>query len=133
MTPPLRRIGLLLEPGFPLLALAGESRCAGQVFNIGNGAEISISQLAEMITAKTGSHSPIRFVPHYEVFGQNFEDMSRRVPDISKLQRFTGYRPTVDLDEILDRVIEYWSPQPSALPPSAPAPIWPASLSQFVH
>jgi len=115
-----------------LLALIAESRCIGQVFNIGNGAEVSISQLAELITAKTASRSPIRFVPHHEVFGDNFEDMSRRVPDIGKLQRFTGYRPTVELDEILDRVIEYWSPQPDPVP-SGRNPIWPGSLSQLVH
>ena len=116
-----------------LLALIGESRCVGQVFNIGNGAEVSISELAEKIAAKTGSRSPIRFVPHHEVFGHNFEEMSRRVPDIAKLQRLTGYRPTVDLDGILDRVIEYWSRQPSAPPPAAPVSIWPASVSQLVH
>ena len=116
-----------------LLALIGKSRCVGEVFNIGNGAEVSISQLAEKITAKTGSRSPIRFVPHHEVFGNNFEDMTRRVPDISKLQQFTGYRPTVDLDEILDRVIEYWSPQPHAFPPSGHITLWPDSISQLVH
>jgi UDP-glucose 4-epimerase len=115
-----------------LLALIGESRCVGQVFNIGSGAEISISQLAEMITAKTSSRSPIRFVPHHEVFGHNFENVARRVPDIGKLQRFTGYRPTVELDEILDRVIEYWSPQPDPVQ-SERAPIWPGSLSHLVH
>ena len=116
-----------------LLALIGKARCVGEVFNIGNGAEVSISQLAEMITAKTGSRSPIQFVPHHEVFGNNFEDMTRRVPDISKLQQFTGYRPTVDLDEILDRVIDYWSPQPPAFPPSGHVTLWPDSISQLVH
>ena len=116
-----------------LLALIRETRCVGQVFNIGNGAEISIRQLAETITAKTGSRSPIRFVPHHEVFGHNFEDMSRRVPDISKLQRFTGYKPRVDLDEILERVIEYWSPQPPPRPTTLPDPLWLDPASQFVH
>ena len=116
-----------------LLALIGESRCAGQVFNVGSGAEVSIGQLAEMIKAKTASRSPIRFVPHHEVFGHHVEDMPRRVPDIGKLQRFTGYQPTVELDEILDRVIDYWAPQPFAVTPSGRVSIWPHVLSRLVH
>jgi len=98
-----------------LLALVNEPRAVGEVFNIGNGAEISIRELAERIKAMTGSSSPIQFVPHHEVFGHNFEDMSRRVPDISKLQGLVGYKPKVQLDQILERVIEYWSLQSSAV------------------
>jgi len=45
------------------------------------------------------------------VFGHSFEDMSRRVPDISKIRQLVGYKPTVHLDEILERVIEYWMPE----------------------
>ena len=60
----------------------------------------------------TGSDSPIRFVPYHEVYGHSFEDMSRRVPDISKIQQLIGYRPKVHLDEILERVIGYWATQP---------------------
>ena len=93
-----------------LLALVDEPRSVGEVFNIGNGAEISIHDLAQQIKALTDSDSPIHFVPYHEVFGQSFEDMSRRVPDISKIQRLVGYRPKVQLDEILERVIEYWQP-----------------------
>ena len=77
-----------------LLALAAEPRSVGQVFNIGNGAEVSIRELADMIVAMTGSDSDIRFVPYHEVFGHNFEDMSRRVPDISKIRQLVGYEPT---------------------------------------
>ena len=91
-----------------LLSLVAEPRCVGEVFNIGNGAEVSIRGLAEKIRTMIGSSSPIRFVPHHEVFGHSFEDMSRRVPDISKITQFVGYQPTVHLDEILERVIEYW-------------------------
>jgi nucleoside-diphosphate-sugar epimerase len=94
-----------------LLGLVDEPRSVGQVFNIGNGAEVSIRELAEKITAMTGSDSQIRFVPYHEVFGHSFEDMSRRVPDISKIQQLIGYRPKVHLDEILERVIGYWEAQ----------------------
>jgi UDP-glucose 4-epimerase len=116
-----------------LLALIAEPRSVGQVFNIGNGEEVSIRQLARMIIAKTGSSSPIRFVPHHEVFGQNFEDMSRRVPDIGKLQQLTGYKPRVDLDEILERVIDYWSPELPPLESRAEAPFWHEPGELFVH
>src|SRR5262245_7764822 len=91
-----------------LQSLVDEPRCVGEVFNIGNGAEVSIGELAEKIRTMTGSDSPIHFVPHHEVFGHSFEDMSRRVPDISKIRQFVGYRPKVQLDEILERVIAYW-------------------------
>jgi UDP-glucose 4-epimerase len=97
-----------------LLGLADEPRSVGQVFNIGNGAEVSIRELAARITTMTGSDSSIRFVPYHEVFGHSFEDMSRRVPDISKIKQLIGYRPKVQLDEILERVIGYWKAQPPA-------------------
>jgi len=98
-----------------LLALVDQPRSVGQVFNIGNGAEVSIRDLARRIIAMTDSDSPIRFVPYHEVFGHNFEDMSRRVPDISKIQQLVGYQPKVHLNEILERVIEYWAPAPVAI------------------
>jgi UDP-glucose 4-epimerase len=98
-----------------LLALANEPRSIGEVINIGNGAEVSIRELAERIKAMTGSASPIQYVPHHEIFGHNFEDMSRRVPDIGKLRALVGYKPKVQLDQILERVIEYWTLQSSAV------------------
>jgi UDP-glucose 4-epimerase len=106
-----------------LLALVREPRSVGEVFNIGNGAEVSILELAEKITAMTDSNSPIQFVPYHEVFGDSFEDMSRRVPDISKIQQFVRYRPKVHLDEILERVIAYWEPRSGGCEaaPKAPA------------
>ena len=100
-----------------LLALVEEPRSVGQIFNIGNGAEVSIRELAERIAAMTDSDSEIRFVPYQEAFGDGFEDMPRRVPDISKIQRLVGYRPKVHLDEILDRVIEYWKPSAAVIAP----------------
>ena len=116
-----------------LLALIAEPRSVGQVFNVGNGAEVSIGQLAEMVVAKTGSASSIRFVPYHELFGQNFEDMSRRVPDIRKLQQVTGYTPKVNLDEILERVIQYWSPELPPLGSTAKSPFWHEPGGLFVH
>ena len=106
-----------------LLALVDEPRSVGQVFNIGNGAEVSIRDLARRIIAMTDSDSEIRCVPHHEVFGHSFEDMSRRVPDISKIRQLVGYRPTVHLNEILERVIEYWLPERVMVVPASRIPI----------
>src|SRR5262245_29558808 len=111
-----------------LLVLIDEPRSVGQVFNIGNGAEVSIRELAKRVIAMTDSDSPIRFVPYHEVFGHSFEDMSRRVPDISKIQQFVGYQPKVHLDEILERVIEYWTPASLAIPRVVPGQAVPNEL-----
>jgi UDP-glucose 4-epimerase len=91
-----------------MLKLVAEPKAVGEVFNIGNGAEISIRDLAYKVKAMTGSNSPVEFVPYAEVFDDSFEDMPRRVPDISKIRRYVGYSPTVHLDEIIDNVVEYW-------------------------
>ena len=89
-----------------LTALAAEPRAIGQVFNIGNAEEISIGQLAERVRAATGSTSPIVFIPYDQAYEAGFEDMPRRVPDLSKVHALVGYAPSVGLDEILARVIE---------------------------
>jgi UDP-glucose 4-epimerase len=79
----------------------------GHVFNIGNTEEISILDLAERIRAMTSSHSAIEFVPYEKAYEAGFEDMPRRVPDLTKIAHCIGYRPTIGLDEILRRVIEH--------------------------
>jgi nucleoside-diphosphate-sugar epimerase len=88
-----------------VVALINEPRAVGQVFNIGNGKEISIGELAARIKAMTRSASPIVKIPYDQAYEAGFEDMPRRVPDISKLRALIGYEPTVELDEILTRVI----------------------------
>jgi UDP-glucose 4-epimerase len=92
-----------------LIGLARHPHTCGHVFNVGNGAEISIRDLASKVKAKTGSASPIAFVPYNQVFDDSFEDMPRRVPDITKIQEFIGYRPTVHLDEIIEHVVAFWA------------------------
>ena len=89
-----------------MVALINEPRAIGQVFNIGNGREISIGDLAARIKEMTGSSSPIVKIPYDQAYEEGFEDMPRRVPDISKIGALVGYKPTVELDEILARVIE---------------------------
>jgi UDP-glucose 4-epimerase len=90
-----------------VVALIDTPAAVGQVFNIGNGQEISINALAEKVRALTGSTSEIVRIPYEQAYEAGFEDMPRRVPDISKISGLIGYAPTVDLDEILTRVIDF--------------------------
>lgn len=77
----------------------------GEVFNIGSTEEVTIMQLAERIRDTCGSQSEIVTIPYAEAYEEGFEDMLRRVPDTSKLERAIGWRRTRDLDEILADVM----------------------------
>jgi UDP-glucose 4-epimerase len=98
-----------------LMALMDEPRAIGEVFNIGNGSETMIRDLACRVKAMTRSTSAISFVPYHEAFDRSFEDMPRRVPDISKIRRTIGFEPKVQLDEILATVIEHWQVESSRI------------------
>ncbi len=89
------------------LAVAADDSTAGEIFNLGNTEEISITDLARRVIALTGSASPIRQVPYSEAYGPGFEDMNRRIPDISKAQRWLKYQPKHGLDDILRDVIAF--------------------------
>jgi UDP-glucose 4-epimerase len=92
-----------------LIKLMDEPAAVGQVFNIGSNEEVSIEDLARRVRNLTGSRSEIVRLPYREAYGEGFEDMPRRVPDISKITELIGFRPTKTLDEILLRVIDYHS------------------------
>jgi UDP-glucose 4-epimerase len=77
------------------------------VFNVGNTDEVSIRELAERVKTLSGSKSPIQYVPYDEAYEAGFEDMPRRVPDISKIQALVGYQPKLELNEIIRTVIEH--------------------------
>ena len=89
-----------------LMALMVEPKAVGQVFNIGNVEEVTIRQLAERVRAATGSSSEIVTIPYEQAYDSGFEDMPRRVPDLSKVRQFVGYEPKVGLDEIIRTVVE---------------------------
>jgi UDP-glucose 4-epimerase len=90
-----------------MMALIQHPDAFGEVFNIGHTKEISVRELAEMVKEMTGSQSEIVFVPYEQAYEVGFEDMPRRLPDISKLRSLIGYQPTVDLPDILERIIAY--------------------------
>jgi UDP-glucose 4-epimerase len=91
-----------------MVALIDEPRAIGQVFNIGNGNEITIGELAAKVKEMTGSASEIVNIPYEKAYEAGFEDMPRRVPDITRIKSLVGYKPTVELDETLARVIEHF-------------------------
>jgi nucleoside-diphosphate-sugar epimerase len=77
----------------------------GEVFNIGSDEEVSIGQLAERVRALTGSASEVQLVPYEQAYEAGFEDMVRRIPDLSKIKDTLGWAPTKVLDEILEDVV----------------------------
>jgi UDP-glucose 4-epimerase len=87
-----------------LIRLMDTDRSIGEVVNVGNTEEISIERLAQKVKERTGSTSPIEYVPYDQAYEPGFEDMMRRVPAVEKLQALTGFRPTTPLNEIIDRV-----------------------------
>ena len=91
-----------------LLKLVREPRAIGQVINVGNTGEISMLMLAERVRELSGSKSPIKLVPYDEAYESGFEDMPRRVPDLSKLMALISYKPRFTLDDILSQVIDYF-------------------------
>jgi UDP-glucose 4-epimerase len=90
-----------------LMRLIDEPRAVGQVFNIGNSREITIRALAERIRELAGSRSPIVTIPYDEAYEAGFEDMPRRVPDLTRIRELVGYEPRKQLDEVLREVIEH--------------------------
>ncbi len=93
-----------------LMKLADHPGAVGQVFNVGNDREeVTILDLARRVKQRTGSRSEIVMVPYEKAYEEGFEDMPRRVPDISKVNALVGYEPQVHLDEILDRVAAFFT------------------------
>ena len=90
-----------------LVRLATNTRAVGEVFNIGNVGEVTIGDLAARVKQMAGSCSPISYIPYDQAYEAGFEDMPRRVPDISKIRAFVGYEPKMQLDDIIRTVIEH--------------------------
>jgi UDP-glucose 4-epimerase len=81
----------------------------GQVFNLGNTEEVTIRALAEKVIQISRSTSAIKYIRYDQAYGPGFEDMQRRVPDISKARRWFGYSPIQSLDDIIESVVAYCS------------------------
>jgi len=90
-----------------MIGLMDADDTVGEVYNLGSEIETPILALAERVKQLTGSESPVTFVPYREAYGDNFEDMPRRVPSLEKIRSAIGWEPVIGLDEILISVIEY--------------------------
>jgi UDP-glucose 4-epimerase len=88
-----------------LLLLADCDAALGGVFNIGSSTEVPIIELAAKVIERTGSSSRVQLVPYKEAYGEGFEELGRRKPDTTAIERLTGWAPSRPLDEIIDDVI----------------------------
>jgi UDP-glucose 4-epimerase len=89
-----------------IIELTDEPAAVGEIFNIGTDESIAIEDLAFKVKAMANSTSEVVYIPYDEAYAPGFEDMDRRVPDIEKIERIIGWRPTIALDRTLEQVIE---------------------------
>ena len=104
-----------------LIRLVDETRAVGEIFNVGNPDEITIDDLAHLIRDLAGSDSTVIHVPYERAYEKGFEDMRRRVPDISKVTNFVGFRPTRGIREIVRDVIDSMRQHGAQVPFVSPA------------
>ena len=87
--------------------LSLNDKAVGEIYNVGSQEEITIRELANKIKNKINSTSILKYVPYKDAYGKNFEDMQRRVPDISKLTKLLGYAPKIKTDQIIEEMITW--------------------------
>jgi len=90
-----------------LLLVMDSEKAVGQVFNVGNNSQISIMELAEKVIEITGSKSSIEKIAYEKAYPEGFEDMQRRVPDISKIKQVLGWEPKINLDQIIKDIAAF--------------------------
>ena len=93
-----------------VIALMEADHTVGEVYNVGSQQEVTMLDLAHRVRELTGSSSEIVFMPYEEAYGENFEDMPRRVPSLDKIREAIGWQPTIGLDQTLQSVIQYHRP-----------------------
>ena len=90
-----------------LLLVMDSDKAVGQVFNVGNNSQTSIMELAEKVIQITGSKSTIEKIAYEKAYPEGFEDMQRRVPDISKIKQVLGWEPEINLDQIIKDIAAF--------------------------
>jgi UDP-glucose 4-epimerase len=91
-----------------IVRLLDSDDAVGRAFNIGSEEETTILELARLVKERSGSSSPVDLVPYDDAYGEGFEDMERRRPDLSRIQQTVGWRPTCTLQGIVDDTVEYF-------------------------
>ncbi len=90
-----------------LFLVMDSDKAIGQVFNVGNNSQISIMELAKKVIEITGSNSSIEKIAYEKAYPEGFEDMQRRVPDISKIKKVLGWEPEINLDQIIKDIAAF--------------------------
>ena len=90
-----------------VLTLSETDSTIGDYFNVGGIGETTIKELAAKVIERTKSTSTTRFIPYSDAYPSGFEDMQRRVPDISKIRKAIGWEPQHSLDSIIDSVVKH--------------------------
>ena len=90
-----------------LLLVMDSEKSVGEVFNVGNNQQISIMELAKKVIELTGSSSSIEKIEYEKAYPEGFEDMQRRVPDISKIKQVLGWTPEINLDQIIKDIAAF--------------------------
>ena len=91
-----------------ITSLMDEPKAEGDIFNVGNGREITINELAEKVKKMTGTNSEIEHISYEKAYGPGFEDMQRRCPSIEKIKGLIGFEPSYDIGAIIQSVIDYF-------------------------
>jgi UDP-glucose 4-epimerase len=91
-----------------IIKLMDQPAAEGENFNVGNGKEVTINELAHKVKEMTGSNSEIEYIPYEKAYGPGFEDMERRCPNIDKIKNLIGYEPKYDLEAMVQSVIDYF-------------------------
>ena len=95
-----------------MMALMQRPEATGEAFNLGSQEEVTIEDLAKQVIGLTGSASPLQYIPYDNAYEEGFEDMLRRVPDITKARQAVAFAPTVSLQDILRSIIEHYQSEP---------------------
>ncbi len=103
-----------------LVKLIEQPKAVGEVFNLGSQEEVTIEELARRVIAITRSAASIVYIPYEQAYEEGFEDMPRRIPDISKIRALIGFEPTLNLDQIIRSVVESMSHQSGGVPLTLP-------------
>ena len=89
-----------------LMGLLDDPRAEGEAFNVGSTDEVAVLELAQRVIHRSNAKSEVKLIPYEEAFPEGFEDMQRRVPDISKIRSLIGWQPEIGLDRIIDELVE---------------------------
>ena len=88
--------------------LITSEKCLNNIYNVGNPVETSIKDLAQIVLEKTKTGAKTKFINHSEYYGESYEDIGRRVPDISRIKKYINWEPTTSLEDGVAKTTDYY-------------------------